>query len=57
MEIKKLTDDLSVSGQIAPADLERLCASGFGQWIVNRPDSESPDQPPFERIPVQPLRP
>lgn len=52
METKKLSDDLSVSGQIAPADLERLRASGFRSVIVNRPNSESPDQPTFAQIRV-----
>lgn len=50
MEPKKITDDLSVGGQIAPADLERLGASGFRSIVINRPDGESPGQPSFEEI-------
>lgn len=50
METYKITDDLSVSGQISPADLQRLRDLGFRSVILNRPDGESPDQPTFEQI-------
>ncbi|WP_454827199.1 TIGR01244 family sulfur transferase [Paraburkholderia xenovorans] len=50
MEIKKLTDALSVSPQIRVADLPALRAAGFRTVICNRPDGEGPDQPTFAEI-------
>lgn len=47
---KKLTDDLSVSPQILPADVAELAAMGFKSIIDNRPDGEGPDQPSFAEI-------
>lgn len=48
--IKKLTDEISVSPQIVPADLAGLAASGFKSVICNRPDGEGADQPLFSEI-------
>jgi sulfide:quinone oxidoreductase len=45
MTIRKLTDTLSVSPQIAAADLPALHAAGIRAIICNRPDGEGPDQP------------
>jgi sulfide:quinone oxidoreductase len=45
MKIDKLTPFLSVSPQIAEADLGALAAQGFRAVISNRPDSEAEDQP------------
>ncbi|SHF71314.1 sulfide:quinone oxidoreductase [Modicisalibacter ilicicola DSM 19980] len=50
MEIKKLTNKLSVGPQIAPVDVETLKQEGFRSIIVNRPDGEGPDQPNFAEI-------
>lgn len=50
MDIKKLTDDLSVSAQIEPGDIPALVAAGFKSIIVNRPDGESADQTAFADI-------
>jgi sulfide:quinone oxidoreductase len=46
MKIAKLTPFLSVSPQIAEADLGTLAAGGFRAVINNRPDGEAEDQPP-----------
>jgi len=43
--IRKLDDRTSVSGQIQPADVPGLNASGIGMIICNRPDGEEPGQP------------
>jgi uncharacterized protein (TIGR01244 family) len=43
--IRKLDDTTSVSGQIQPADVRGLKASGFTMIISNRPDGEEPGQP------------
>ena len=42
---KKLTDDISVSPQIMPSDIDALKAAGFQTVIINRPDGEAPNQP------------
>lgn len=45
MEIKRIDDHVSVSGQISPSDVPALKAAGFTTIINNRPDGESADQP------------
>jgi len=50
MEIKKITEGLSVSPQIVAADLPALKAAGFRAIICNRPDAEAGDQPGHEEI-------
>lgn len=45
MKIAKLTPFLSVSAQIAEADLGALAAQGFRAVLNNRPDGEAEDQP------------
>ncbi len=50
MDIKTITDGLSVSPQIAPGDLAAIKAAGFRAVICNRPDGEGSDQPNFEEI-------
>ncbi|MDR6503492.1 sulfide:quinone oxidoreductase [Burkholderia ambifaria] len=48
--IRKLTDALSVSPQIAAADLPALHAAGIRAIVCNRPDGEGPDQPTVTEI-------
>lgn len=50
MEIKSLTTDLSVSGQIMPNDMQAIKDAGFKSIICNRPDGEGADQPTCEEI-------
>ncbi|MEQ8481130.1 MAG: TIGR01244 family sulfur transferase [Hoeflea sp.] len=50
MEIRKISHTLSVSPQIAPADLAELRGAGFRSVICNRPDGEGSDQPTFAEI-------
>lgn len=45
MEIKRINDHVSVSGQIQPGDVETIKAAGFVAIVNNRPDGEAPDQP------------
>jgi len=52
MDIKTLTDRLSVSPQIAVADMQALAAAGYRSIICNRPDGEGADQPGFDEIAV-----
>ena len=50
MELKRISDALTVSGQISPAEVAELKAQGFRSIICNRPDGEGADQPTFEEI-------
>lgn len=50
MDLKRINDHVSVSGQIQPEDVAALKAAGFTAIINNRPDGESPDQPPGDAI-------
>ena len=45
MQIRRITDDFSVSPQIAVGDLPELRDRGFALVISNRPDGEDPGQP------------
>jgi uncharacterized protein (TIGR01244 family) len=45
LDLKRINDRISVSGQILPADIASLKAAGFTTIINNRPDAEQPDQP------------
>jgi sulfide:quinone oxidoreductase len=50
MDLKKITDKVSVSPQITAKDMEAIKAAGFRAIICNRPDGEGADQPSFEEI-------
>lgn len=50
MDIKKINDRVSVSGQIQPEDVAALKEAGFVSIINNRPDDEAPDQPSSAEI-------
>ncbi len=45
MELKRINDHVSVSGQIYPEDVAALKDMGFVAIVNNRPDGEAPDQP------------
>jgi sulfide:quinone oxidoreductase len=45
MDIRKITDEISVSPQICCEDVAGIAAAGFRAVICNRPDGESSDQP------------
>lgn len=45
LDLKRINDRITVSGQILPEDIASLKAAGFTTIINNRPDAESPDQP------------
>lgn len=46
----KVTDDFTVSPQIAADDLAAIQAAGFRSVLCNRPDGEEPQQPDFAVI-------
>lgn len=50
MDLKKISEALSVSEQIHPDDVATLARRGFGAIICNRPDGEAADQPTHEEI-------
>ncbi len=50
MDIKRISDKVSVSPQITPEDMPAIKAAGFRAIICNRPDGEGADQPSVEEI-------
>ena len=52
MELRKITEELSVSPQISAQDVEAIKAAGFRSIICNRPDGEAGDQPLFVELAV-----
>lgn len=50
MDIRPLTDMLSVSPQLTAADIEAVREAGFQAIVCNRPDGEGADQPSFDEI-------
>jgi sulfide:quinone oxidoreductase len=50
MQLKPINSNLSITGQITVTDLPVLANSGIRSIICNRPDGESPDQPPYAQI-------
>ena len=46
MDIRKIDDRFSVTGQIGAADIPAIAAAGFKGIVCNRPDLEGYDQPP-----------
>ncbi len=50
MELHKLADSLSVTGQIEPNDIPILAEQGIRAIICNRPDGEAPGQPSYAEI-------
>jgi sulfide:quinone oxidoreductase len=50
MDIRKITDELSVAPQIQAAEVPAIAAAGFRAVICNRPDGESSDQPSGSEI-------
>ena len=50
MSPKKLSDDLSVSAQIDPAEMADLAAAGYKSILCNRPDDEDAGQPSIHEV-------
>jgi len=50
MEYRQISDDYSVSGQIAPEEIADIKAAGFRSVICNRPDEEQPGQPSADSV-------
>lgn len=45
MELRSITDDYAVAGQIEAGDVAGIKAAGFRSIICNRPDGEQAGQP------------
>jgi len=50
MEIRTISDTVSVSPQITARDVPAIAAAGFRAILCNRPDGEGTDQPDFAAI-------
>jgi len=50
MQIKPLTEDVSVGSQVRPGDIAGLAARGIRTIVCNRPDGEEWGQPTFAEI-------
>lgn len=50
MDIKKISDELSLSEQLQIADIPLLAEQGYRSIVCNRPDGEGSDQPTFDEI-------
>lgn len=50
MELKKITDKVTVSSQVIADDMDAIKAEGIRAIICNRPDGEGADQPSFDEI-------
>ncbi|NRQ01686.1 TIGR01244 family sulfur transferase [Marinobacterium sp. xm-d-530] len=50
MDVRKLTDSISVSPQVAIEDIKSIAEAGFKTVICNRPNGESEDQPDLALI-------
>lgn len=46
LSLKILTDAFAAAPQMLPEDLAAAAAAGYRSVVVNRPDGETPDQPP-----------
>ena len=50
MDIKTITKDFAVTGQVLPQQIPELAAAGYRSIICNRPDGEASDQPTIDEI-------
>ncbi len=50
MDVRKISDEISVGPQISEEHVRKLRELGFKTIICNRPDGESGDQPDFQLI-------
>ena len=50
MDIKQLSETVSVTGQVAVDDVATIARRGFKSIICNRPDGEDAGQPAFGEI-------
>jgi len=56
MNIRKIDDQFSIAGQIAPEDVKALAEAGYKAILCARPDDEDPGQPSFAAIAAEAAR-
>jgi sulfide:quinone oxidoreductase len=52
MQVRRVTDEISVAAQITADDVADIAAAGFAAIVCNRPDGEAPGQAPYADIEV-----
>ncbi|GGE01632.1 hypothetical protein GCM10011515_21690 [Tsuneonella deserti] len=50
MELKQLSCQFAVTGQVAPGDMAVVASQGFRTVVCNRPDHEGSDQPEASQL-------
>ena len=50
MNIRQITHDFSVTGQILPEQMQAVADAGFKSIVCARPDNEEGGQPSFETV-------
>ena len=50
LSFRRIDDDFAISGQVQPADIDKIKAAGFKSILCARPDQEEPGQPSFGLI-------
>lgn len=50
LDIRQLTPEISVAGQLLPDDMPALAAAGFQAVMINRPDGEEIGQPEHQAV-------
>lgn len=47
ISFRRVDNDFALSGQITPADIDKIKSAGFKSILCARPDAEEPGQPAF----------
>jgi uncharacterized protein (TIGR01244 family) len=50
MNIRKIDEQFSITGQITPAEVKGVADAGFHAILCARPDHEEPGQPTFAEV-------
>jgi len=50
MDIRQVDENVSVAGQLTPAEMRMVAEQGFRSIIGNRPDGEEPGQPAWAEL-------
>lgn len=50
MNIRKIDEQFSITGQILPSDIDAIAKAGFKAIVCARPDDEEPGQPSFAAV-------
>ena len=50
MDLRRITDDFTVSPQIEVSDIPAIAAAGYQSVLCNRPDGEEPNQCAYDAV-------